>query len=77
MWARININQASAQELIALPGIGPVKAESIVEYRSTHGLFRHSDELLNVYGIGPKTLRKITPLITLDTTDTRHRRSLK
>ena len=77
IWAKININQASARELIALPGIGPVKAESIVEYRLTHGPFQRPNELLNVYGIGPKTLQKITPLISLDTTDTLHRKSLK
>jgi competence protein ComEA len=66
--ARIHINQADIQELVKLPGIGPVKAAAIVEYRESYGPFRHPDDLLRVKGIGPKTLEKIKPKIQLDST---------
>lgn len=60
--ATININTATADELAAfLPGIGEVKAKRIVEYRETAGGFDSVDELLNVKGIGEKTLANIRP----------------
>jgi comEA protein len=69
VWVKINVNIATAHELEALPGIGPVKAKKIVEYRTQNGPFRQPKELLAVKGIGPKTLQRITPLISLDTPD--------
>jgi competence protein ComEA len=63
--AKININEATAEQLDALPGIGPVKAHAIVEYRQLHGLYRRPDDLLNVKGIGAKTLERIKPYITI------------
>jgi comEA protein len=68
VWIKININTDIARHLEALPGIGPVKAKTIVDYRVEHGFYRSPEELLNIQGIGPKTLDKIKPLITLDTT---------
>lgn len=62
---KININTASAQELEALSGIGPVKAQAIVDYRNENGFFRTIDELMNVTGIGPKTLEGIRDQISL------------
>ena len=62
----ININTASAAELMALDGIGEVKAAAIVEYRREHGEFRSVDELLNVKGIGEKTLEKNRSRITVN-----------
>lgn len=62
---RININAASAEELETLSGIGPVKAQAIVDYRNEHGLFRTVDELVNVPGIGPLTLEGIRDQISL------------
>jgi len=62
---RTNINVASQAELETLPGIGPVKAQAIVEYRHSHGLFRTVEELMNVPGIGPATLAAIIDLITV------------
>jgi competence protein ComEA len=63
--AKININAASAQELEALSGIGPVKAQAIVDYRNENGFFRTIDDLMNVTGIGPKTLEGIRDQISL------------
>lgn len=61
---KMNINKASAEELQNLPGIGPSKAEAIVQYRKEHGPFKSVDELKNVTGIGDKTLEKIKPQLT-------------
>ncbi len=56
----VNINTATAQELADfLPGIGIVKAESIVAYREAIGGFKSVDELIEVQGIGESTLEKI------------------
>lgn len=60
---RININTATAEELTALPGIGPVKAQSIVEYRAQIGGFTSVDQLTDVKGIGVKTRDSIKDLI--------------
>lgn len=65
MAAKININTATAAELDTLPGIGPAKAEAIIQYRTEHGPFRHVDELLEVPGIGEKTLQNLRELITV------------
>lgn len=62
----ININSASVAELAsALPGIGPGKAQRIVDWRSANGAFQFLEQLLEVSGIGPKTLERITPFIHL------------
>lgn len=58
---RVSINSASADELQALPGIGPVMAGRIIAARP----FQSVDELLKVRGIGPVTLEKLRPLVTL------------
>ena len=50
--AAVNINTAGADELKALPGIGPAKAEAIVAYRKQPGNFKSVEELKNVKGIG-------------------------
>ena len=64
--ATININTASAQQLADfLPGIGPSKAQAIVEYRETVGRFVSVNELLRVEGIGEKTLESIRPYCRL------------
>jgi competence protein ComEA len=55
----VNINEASAEELQVLPGIGPQRAEDIVAYREENGAFESVDELVNVPGIGPKTLEEL------------------
>ncbi len=62
---KININTASKEELEKLPGIGPVKAQRIIDYRTKHGNFTDIDQLTNVEGIGEKTLQKMRDSITL------------
>ena len=53
----VNINTADAETLSTeLTGVGLVKAEAIVEYRQKNGPFRHADDLLNVVGIGERTI---------------------
>ena len=61
----ININEASAKELMSLKGIGEVKAAAIVEYRRANGGFRKIEDIMNVKGIGEKTFEKIRDQITV------------
>ncbi len=64
--AKLNLNSATAEQLDELlPGIGPEKARRIVEWRNTYGPFQSLDQLLEVSGIGPKTLENIRPFLTL------------
>jgi competence protein ComEA len=62
---RININTASAEELDTLPGIGPVLAQRIIDYRNKEGPFQRVEDLAKVSGIGYRTLEKLRDLITL------------
>ena len=61
----ININTAEKQNLVKLPKIGIVTAERIIRFRDDYGPFKSLDDLLKVKGIGPKTLEKLKPQITL------------
>ena len=63
---RISLNTASAEELEALPGIGPVKAQRIVQYRETHGGFERVEDVQLVTGIGEKTFETIKDLISVE-----------
>ena len=62
----ININTASVSDLTALPGIGPVRAENIVNHRETNGPFTSIDQLTNVPQIGSGTLENVRTLITVE-----------
>lgn len=55
----VNINSSSAQELQALPGIGPALSERIVAYRSENGLFARAEDLDSVSGVGITMINKI------------------
>jgi competence protein ComEA len=59
----VDLNSASAEQLDALPGVGPATAKAIVEYRTRHGKFRAVDDLLSVPGIGPAKLATLKPLV--------------
>jgi competence ComEA-like helix-hairpin-helix protein len=59
----INVNTSDAAALEQLPGIGPVLAARIVEYRTANGRYRKPADLINVKGIGSVKLEKIKPHI--------------
>jgi len=61
----VNINTADAAQLILLPGIGPKMAESIIAYRGSVGTFNSIEDLVNVKGIGPKSLEKLRPYLSI------------
>lgn len=64
---KININTASAEDMVnALKGIGPKKAQAIIDYREAKGPFTQVDQLTEVKGIGPSTLSHIKELIVLE-----------
>jgi competence protein ComEA len=61
----ININTASKETLMQLPGIGEVKAQAIIEYRNQNGPFTSLEQIQEVSGIGPATFEKLKELITI------------
>jgi competence protein ComEA len=61
----LDVNTATAEDLEALPGVGPVLAQRIIEYRQSRGPFQKIDDLLSVHGIGGKKLAQIKSLITV------------
>ena len=63
--APVNLNLATRAELEALPDVGPVTAQSIIGWREERGGFTSVDELLEVDGIGEKTLAKLAPYVTV------------
>ncbi len=63
---RIDINTAGEEELQQLDGIGPVLAQRIMDWRTTEGPFTCPEDLLQVRGIGPKTLAKMRYQMTIE-----------
>ena len=64
-FAAINLNTATKEELVALPGIGPAKAQAILDYRSSHGQFKSIEEVKDVKGIGAKRFEKLKGELTV------------
>lgn len=63
----VDLNTATLDQLDKLPGIGPITAQSIIEYRIANGQFKKIEDLLEVEGIGQATFDKIKDLITVGT----------
>lgn len=63
--AALNLNTATKDELIALPGIGPAKAKAILDYRQANGGFKTVEELKDVKGIGAKRFEKLKADLTV------------
>ena len=61
----INLNTATAAELASLKGIGPAKAQAIVEHRDKNGQFKSVDDLKLVHGIGDKMLEQLRPQVVV------------
>jgi competence protein ComEA len=59
----LDLNSATAEDLEALPGIGPALAQRIVQYRQSQGPYRTIEDILAVHGIGKKKLAQLKPLI--------------
>ncbi len=60
----VSLNSANREQLETLPGVGPVLAQHIVDYRTQHGGFRSVDQLKEVNGIGEKRFADIRPQVT-------------
>ena len=63
---RVDLNAATGEELIALPGIGDTVASRIVAYREKNGSFTKVEEVMNVKGIGEKTFLKLRPYLFIE-----------
>ena len=61
----LDLNRATAQDLDALPGLGPALAQRIVDYRKAHGPFKKIEDLSEVSGIGPQSLQRLKPYLGL------------
>ena len=59
----VSLSTATAEQLDALPGVGPVTAQKILDYRTKHGAFHSVDELDAVPGIGPARLDQLRDLV--------------
>lgn len=62
---KVNLNTATLQELMTLPGIGETRAKAIVAYREKNGMFQSPDQLKKVAGIGDKTYDRLKSQITI------------
>jgi competence protein ComEA len=64
LGAKVSLATATADELDELPGVGPVTAQTIIDYRTEHGPFRSVDDLDAVPGIGPTRVEQLRELVT-------------
>ncbi|MEM7230467.1 MAG: helix-hairpin-helix domain-containing protein [Planctomycetota bacterium] len=63
---RVSLNDATAAELALLPGIGPRRAEAMIQWRTLHGPWTNVDNVANVPGIGPITVAQIAPWASVE-----------
>jgi competence protein ComEA len=61
----VNLNTASLTELQTLPGVGPVLAQRILDYRTEHGSFRSVEDLRQVDGIGDARFKQLKPKVSV------------
>ena len=61
----IDLNRATAEDLDAIPGLGPALAQRIIDYRQAHGPFKKIEDLREVSGVGPQNLEKLKPYLGL------------
>lgn len=62
---KISLNQATARDLMALPGVGPGRAEKIIQWRNSYGPFRSLEELRKISGIGPRIFFQLQPYLSI------------
>jgi competence ComEA-like helix-hairpin-helix protein len=62
----VNINSADADQLALLPRIGEKGAQRIIEYRTEHGPFKKTSDLMQVKGVGAKTFEGLSPYVTVE-----------
>ena len=62
--AKVSLGSATVEQLDTLPGVGPITAQKIIDWRTTHGPFRSVDALDDVPGIGPKRIEQLRDLVT-------------
>jgi len=67
---KVNVNTATLEQLEMLPRIGTKTAQSIIEYRTQHGLFEKAEDLTRVRGIGEKTVEELQHFIIVKGTTT-------
>jgi competence protein ComEA len=62
---KVNVNEATAEQLALLPRVGPAVAQRIVEFREENGAFKAAEDLMLVRGIGEKTFERLVPYVAL------------
>ena len=62
----VNVNTATAEELVRLPGIGDAKARAILDYRKEKGAFKSVEQLREVKGIGDAALERLRPHLSIE-----------
>ena len=61
----VNVNTATLEQLVSLPGVGPSRAQAILDLRKQLGGFKKLEDLMRVKGIGRKTFQKLSPMMKL------------
>lgn len=73
-WALVDLNKATRSELESLKGIGPTKAQAIIDYRQKNGPFKRLEDLEKVKGIGKSTVDKLRGELTVATENKAHQK---